>query len=162
MNARPDSIPARGAASASRLPHIGQLVRQSFAAMTTRERARLIAMYGVIAGLHVAGFVILFVFVVPSHYQGLGVGVAVLAYTLGLRRAFDADHISVIGPALYSNHGGGAAYCGTATPEHRAVVTRPGMSAHYGLPARHHQPPPASLPKGTRRPGADGSERLPA
>jgi high-affinity nickel-transport protein len=38
----------------------------------------------------------LFVFVLPSHYQGLGVGVAVLAYTLGLRHAFDADHISAI------------------------------------------------------------------
>ena len=64
--------------------------------MTAQERARLTAMYGVIAGLHVAGFVILFAFVVPSHYQGLGVGVAVLAYTLGLRHAFDADHISAI------------------------------------------------------------------
>jgi high-affinity nickel-transport protein len=97
MDARPDSIPARGAAaSASRLPHIGRLVRQSFAAMTARERARLIAMYGVIAGLHVAGFVILFVFVVPLHYKGLGLGVALLAYTLGLRHAFDADHISAI------------------------------------------------------------------
>ncbi len=53
-------------------------------------------MYGVIAGLHVAGFAILFLFVVPSHYKGLGVGVAVLAYTLGLRHAFDADHISAI------------------------------------------------------------------
>ena len=53
-------------------------------------------MYGLIAGLHVAGFVILFVFVVPSHYKGLGVGVAALAYTLGLRHAFDADHISAI------------------------------------------------------------------
>jgi high-affinity nickel-transport protein len=50
----------------------------------------------VIAGLHVAGFVVLFAFVVPAHYQGLGVGVAVLAYTLGLRHAFDADHISAI------------------------------------------------------------------
>jgi high-affinity nickel-transport protein len=97
MNVLPDSIPARdAAASASRSPRIGQLVRQSFAAMTARERARLIAMYGVIAALHVAGFVILFMFVVPSHYKGLGVGVAVLAYTLGLRHAFDADHISAI------------------------------------------------------------------
>ena len=84
MNAMPDSIPARGAAaSASRSPRIGQLLRQSFTAMTAQERARLVAMYGVIAGLHVAGFVILFAFVVPSHYKGLGVGEAVLAYTLG-------------------------------------------------------------------------------
>jgi hypothetical protein len=35
--------------------------------MTVRERARLIAMYGVIAALHVAGFGIVFAFVVPSH-----------------------------------------------------------------------------------------------
>jgi high-affinity nickel-transport protein len=97
MNLLPDSIPARavGAAASGSL-RIGQLVRWSFTAMTARERARLIAMYGVIAGLHVAGFAILFVFVVPSHYKGLGVGVAVLAYTLGLRHAFDADHISAI------------------------------------------------------------------
>src|ERR1700733_14450806 len=97
MNALSDSIPGRGAApSASRPPRTRQLLWQSFAAMTAQERARLITMYGVIAGLHVAGFVILFAFVVPSHYKGLGVGVAVLAYTLGLRHAFDADHISAI------------------------------------------------------------------
>jgi nickel/cobalt transporter (NiCoT) family protein len=84
------------AKQASSSPRIGQLVRQSFTAMTAQERARLIAMYGVIAGLHVAGFAILLVLVVPSHYKGLGVGVAVLAYTLGLRHAFDADHISAI------------------------------------------------------------------
>jgi high-affinity nickel-transport protein len=34
--------------------------------------------------------------VVPSHYKGLGIGVSILAYTLGLRHAFDADHISAI------------------------------------------------------------------
>jgi high-affinity nickel-transport protein len=97
MTALPDRIPVRRAAvNAVTSPHIGQLVRQSFVAMTAQERARLIAMYGVVAGLHVAGFVILFVFVVPSHYEGLGVGVGVLAYTLGLRHAFDADHISAI------------------------------------------------------------------
>jgi len=33
---------------------------------------------------------------VPSHYKGLGIGVAGLAYTLGLRHAFDADHIAAI------------------------------------------------------------------
>src|SRR5260370_3260465 len=75
---------------------ISQLVKQSFTAMAHEERARVMAMYGVIAGLHVLGFVIFFVFVVPSHYQGLGIGVSILAYTLGLRHAFDADHISAI------------------------------------------------------------------
>jgi nickel/cobalt transporter (NiCoT) family protein len=77
-------------------PRLSRLVRQSFASMTPVERARLAVMYGVIAGLHVVGFVVLFALVVPSHYRGLGIGVAVLAYTLGLRHAFDADHISAI------------------------------------------------------------------
>ncbi len=80
----------------SRSPRMGQLVRQSFAAMTPAERSRVIAMYGVILGLHALGFFIFFVFVVPSHYKGLGIGVSILAYTLGLRHAFDADHISAI------------------------------------------------------------------
>jgi high-affinity nickel-transport protein len=75
---------------------MGRLVRQSFTAMTPQERARVIAMYGLIAGLHLVGFFIFFVFVVPSHYKGLGIGVSILAYTLGLRHAFDADHISAI------------------------------------------------------------------
>ena len=77
-------------------PRMGHLVRRSLAAMTGPERARVMAMYGAILGLHVAGFVIFLVFVVPLHYRGLGIGVSVLAYTLGLRHGFDADHISAI------------------------------------------------------------------
>jgi nickel/cobalt transporter (NiCoT) family protein len=75
---------------------IGAMVRQSFAAMTRQERRRVMAMYGVIGGVHVLGFFVFFVFVVPAHYKGLGIGVSILAYTLGLRHAFDADHISAI------------------------------------------------------------------
>ena len=94
------SLPTRGAvltvSSSPRSVRMGRLARQSLPAMTPAERRRVAAMYGVIAGLHVLGFVILFAFVVPSHYKGLGIGVAVLAYTLGLRHAFDADHISAI------------------------------------------------------------------
>jgi high-affinity nickel-transport protein len=44
----------------------------------------------------VIGFGVFIVFVVPGHYKGLGIGVSILAYTLGLRHAFDADHISAI------------------------------------------------------------------
>jgi nickel/cobalt transporter (NiCoT) family protein len=77
-------------------PGMGRMFRRSFAAMTPVERTRVLAMYGIIAALHVAGFFIFFAFVVPSHYKGLGIGVSVLAYTLGLRHAFDADHISAI------------------------------------------------------------------
>jgi high-affinity nickel-transport protein len=53
-------------------------------------------MYGSIFALHALGFFIFIAFVVPAHYKGLGIGVSVLAYTLGLRHAFDADHISAI------------------------------------------------------------------
>ncbi len=53
-------------------------------------------MLAVIATLHVLGFAVFILFVVPSHYKGLGIGVAGLAYSLGLRHAFDADHISAI------------------------------------------------------------------
>src|ERR1700761_3542642 len=75
---------------------MGQLLRQSFATMTPLERSRVTLMYAIIAALHIAGFFIFFVFVLPSHYKGLGIGVSILAYTLGLRHAFDADHISAI------------------------------------------------------------------
>ena len=53
-------------------------------------------MFVTIVGLHLIGFAVFILFVVPSHYKGLGIGVAGLAYTLGLRHAFDADHISAI------------------------------------------------------------------
>jgi high-affinity nickel-transport protein len=72
------------------------MLRASFVALDRRERSRVIAMYGSIAGLHALGFFIFVAFVVPAHYKGLGIGVSVLAYTLGLRHAFDADHISAI------------------------------------------------------------------
>jgi nickel/cobalt transporter (NiCoT) family protein len=77
-------------------PGMGRMFRRSFAAMTPVERTRVLAMYGIILALHVAGFFVFFAFVVPSHYKGLGIGVSILAYTLGLRHAFDADHISAI------------------------------------------------------------------
>ncbi len=53
-------------------------------------------MLATIVLLHVVGFGVFILFVVPSHYRGLGLGVAGLAYSLGLRHAFDADHISAI------------------------------------------------------------------
>jgi high-affinity nickel-transport protein len=72
------------------------MVRQSFHAMTRHEKIRVVGMYSVVLLLHLIGFLGFLIFVVPSHYKGLGFGVAVTAYTLGLRHAFDADHISAI------------------------------------------------------------------
>ncbi len=73
-----------------------QMLRVSFSALSPVEKRRAIAMYASILGLHALGFFVFIAFVVPAHYRGLGIGVSVLAYTLGLRHAFDADHISAI------------------------------------------------------------------
>jgi high-affinity nickel-transport protein len=54
----------------------------------------------VIVGMHVAAFGILAVLVAPHHYtvgkQAFGIGLGITAYTLGMRHAFDADHIAAI------------------------------------------------------------------
>jgi high-affinity nickel-transport protein len=60
------------------------------------------AMGGFIVLLHVVGFGVLFGVVTPQHFTLGGeqpvftVGVGVLAYTFGLRHAFDADHIAAV------------------------------------------------------------------
>jgi high-affinity nickel-transport protein len=65
-------------------------------ALTAAERRRAGLMFLSIAALHIIGFGVFIAFVLPSHYRGLGIGVAALAYSLGLRHAFDADHIAAI------------------------------------------------------------------
>ncbi len=64
------------------------------------EWRRLYAMFGFIALLHVAG-ALLMLAATSGHYKLsdgslFGWGTAALAYTLGMRHAFDADHISAI------------------------------------------------------------------
>jgi high-affinity nickel-transport protein len=53
-----------------------------------------------VVGLHALGFVVLIMYAAGHHHAGeagvLTIGVGVTAYTLGLRHAFDADHISAI------------------------------------------------------------------
>src|SRR3954454_20599046 len=70
--------------------------------LTPADRRSLWGMGSFIVLLHVAGLGILFGFVTPQHFQLGGdqpvftVGVGVLAYTFGLRHAFDADHIAAV------------------------------------------------------------------
>jgi high-affinity nickel-transport protein len=83
------SMPARG----SRWTRVsGSLSRVEW------RRAGLLAL--VIVALHVVGFGLLFGFVAPQHLQlgsgAFGIGVGITAYTLGMRHAFDADHIGAI------------------------------------------------------------------
>ena len=84
------------AVTATEKPGIGGMVRASFAAMTPIERRRVVGMYGSIVLLHVLGVIAFIVYVLPAHYKLFGIGLSVTAYTLGLRHAFDADHISAI------------------------------------------------------------------
>ena len=78
------------------LPGEGGRMARIRALLTPAEWRRALLMFGFITLLHVVGFGIFVILVVPEHYKGLGIGVAVLAYTLGMRHAFDADHISAI------------------------------------------------------------------
>jgi high-affinity nickel-transport protein len=76
------------------------------AALTVREWGRLAAMFGFILAVNVAGWAIFVLYVMPHHFDyrgqggrpglGVGIGVAITAWLLGFRHAFDADHISCI------------------------------------------------------------------
>ena len=76
---------------------IGRLRR----ALTAAEWRRLGGLAGAVVGLHLIGFGILLFVVAPHHFSlghagAFGLGLGVTAYTLGLRHAFDADHIAAI------------------------------------------------------------------
>src|SRR5436305_6233013 len=68
--------------------------------LSPAEWTRLGGMVAVVVGLHLAGWVMLAA-ALGGHYQiskttVFGVGTGALAYTLGMRHAFDADHIAAI------------------------------------------------------------------
>jgi high-affinity nickel-transport protein len=70
-------------------------------ALTAAEWRRAAMLAAAVVGLHVIGFFLLIAVVAPHHYDlgksGIfGVGLGITAYTLGLRHAFDADHIGAI------------------------------------------------------------------
>src|SRR5690348_13749843 len=70
------------------------------AALTPGEWSRVGGMAGTVVGLHVLGWGMLAA-ALSAHYhisktEIFGVGTGILAYTLGMRHAFDADHIAAI------------------------------------------------------------------
>lgn len=69
---------------------VSALLRASF---DRGERNRLAAFFGSVGLLHVAGWGLLFA---VAHGQPTMLALGGLAYTFGLRHAFDADHISAI------------------------------------------------------------------
>jgi high-affinity nickel-transport protein len=77
--------------SRSSLPSTSRIARIR-GSLTPAQWRRVAGLAFVIVALHVIGFVLLFGFAGGA----LGVGVGITAYTLGLRHAFDADHIAAI------------------------------------------------------------------
>jgi high-affinity nickel-transport protein len=70
-------------------------------ALQPREWRSVLGMTALIVGLHVVGWVVLAGIVAPARYQvsstqAFGIGLGLTAYTLGMRHAFDADHIAAI------------------------------------------------------------------
>jgi hypothetical protein len=74
--------------------------------LSLREQGRLAAMFLLILVVNAAGWGIYVLCVMPHHFSyqgvggsrglGVGLGVAITAWFLGFRHAFDADHISCI------------------------------------------------------------------
>jgi len=91
-----------------RRPDQGRLgrLRQIGADLSGREWGRLALMFGFILAVNVIGWGVFALYVMPHHFDykgvggsrglGIGLGVAVTAWFLGFRHAFDADHISCI------------------------------------------------------------------
>ena len=81
-------------------------IRRARTALTGGEWGRLALMYLFILAINAAGWIIYVGYVMPHHFNyqgeggsrglGVGLGVAVTAWFLGFRHAFDADHISCI------------------------------------------------------------------
>jgi len=81
-------------------------LRRMGAELSGREWWHMVAMFGFIVALNAAGWGIYLLVVMPHHFDyrgdgtspglGVGLGVAITAWFLGFRHAFDADHISCI------------------------------------------------------------------
>jgi high-affinity nickel-transport protein len=69
-------------------------------ALTPQERRAAAGLAAAVLALHAVGFFVLLALVAPRDVAGeagaFGVGIGLTAYVLGLRHAFDADHIAAI------------------------------------------------------------------
>ena len=82
------------------------VARSYKAQLAAGEWGRVAAMFAFILAINVAGWAIFVLCIMPHHFDyqgvgsspglGVGLGVAITAWFLGFRHAFDADHISCI------------------------------------------------------------------
>src|ERR1700712_1978334 len=80
---------------------LGHRVARGRSSLSRGEWVSMAGMAGFILLLHVVGWGVLLGAIVPHHYNlgstGIfGAGLGLTAYTLGMRHAFDADHIAAI------------------------------------------------------------------
>jgi nickel/cobalt transporter (NiCoT) family protein len=88
------------------LPNFAERLRTIRTSLSAAEWGRLTAMFLFILAVNVVGWGIFILYVLPHHFDyqgvggtrglGVGLGVAITAWFLGFRHAFDADHISCI------------------------------------------------------------------
>jgi high-affinity nickel-transport protein len=76
-------------------------LRAFWGSLDRGQKRSLLMMATVVTGLHLVGFGTLFLLVIPHHYAigsagAFTLGIGITAYTLGMRHAFDADHIAAI------------------------------------------------------------------
>ncbi len=80
---------------------VPSLAQRARAALTPQEWRRVAGLATAVVALHAVGFLVLLVLVVPHGFSlgragAFGVGIGLTAYALGVRHAFDADHIGAI------------------------------------------------------------------
>ena len=114
--------------------------KNPFASLSGDERRRLLAMFGVIFFLLFGGL-ILMAFATSSHYKlsdgtMFGWGTGFLALTLGMRHAFDADHISAIDNTTRKLMAEGQRPMGVGfffSLGHSSVVTALAIALNFGI-----------------------------
>jgi high-affinity nickel-transport protein len=120
------------------------------------ERRRLAGFGGAVAALHLVGWGLIALYA-PEH-PVLG-GLAVLAYSFGLRHAFDADHISAIDNTTRKLLADGARPLGVGfffSLGHSTVVFVLSLALAVGAGAAHHALPALQFYGGTIGAGVSG------
>src|ERR1700712_4156549 len=80
---------------------LGHRVARGRSSLSRGEWVSVAGMAGLVLLLHVVGWGLLLGAIAPHHYRlggtgAFGAGLGLTAYTLGMRHAFDADHIAAI------------------------------------------------------------------
>ena len=114
--------------------------------LSPAEWLKLGGMIAVIIALHVIGWFTVIALVAPHHYsfgtKTFGIGIGVTAYTLGMRHAFDADHIAAIDNTTRKLVGDGKRPLGVGfffSLGHSSIVLILAVALNFGIRALNLQ-----------------------